>query len=231
MTNNDAIQTATVIARIIHELESDDCTSVLVIGDRGIGKTCVCETVLASLNRHIVRWKPYEEFKVGRVNLATSQRGTIVFADDADVMVRLSKGCSTSLIQALTTCKQLPGVRVLLTSCDDRGRVWKPVADIVGKIIQIPSPLRVKVETPVRSHKAKSSRSGWASVLAHSKNVVASKQMRNWCALRDVDDDGIINVGSASDVKPIVETTADGAHVQDCEDGCDVRKIASLIVR
>lgn len=216
---------------------SRDCgeSTILVVGARRSGKTTVCETVMRRMDRHVVRWTPYEEFVAGQVSAVYSGRDTIVFVDDADVLVRLSKGSSVSLMDAMEVCKRRPQVRIVMTALDTKGRVWRSVAGRVGAVQVIPSARSLQIDQPLPAHIAAACvrhkhavhkdtihtrmHAAWESALKTAERSVAARLMRNWCDARDADAlDDFGDVGS------------DGSTDTDSEtDGCVIRKIAHML--
>lgn len=175
---------------------SDGPPTILVVGGRMSGKTSVCETVMKRLNRHVIRWTPYEQFVVGDVSTAFSHLDTIVFIDDADVLVRLTKGSSVGLIDAIEACKLRPHLRVVMTALDAKGRVWKPVANSADLVHRIPDGCvtdQVNCQSVLfRARAVKSSdKDSWGLLLQTTERAVSAKLMNNWCDRRETDEDGV----------------------------------------
>ncbi|MEW5315086.1 MAG: hypothetical protein WDW38_006538 [Sanguina aurantia] len=212
-------------------------STILVVGGRMSGKTAVCETVLKRMGRHVVRWTPYEEFLVGRVAKAYSECDTLVFVDDADVLVRLTKGSSVSLMDALRQCHKTPRIRIVLTALDTRGRVWRAVAACVDLVLTIPD--APDASASANPHRVRVERHGWQSLLVRSGHAVASCVMKNWCEARASEEDGDGEVDGGRDRgrvdtahKPTeAEHGASTAEVAPEGEGCLVWKIAELLVR
>lgn len=219
-----------------NELESEltrtgGATTILIVGERMSGKTTVCERVMRVMGRHVVRWTPYEEFVVGRVSKAVSDLDTLVFVDDADVLVRLAKGSSVSLIEALHHCHQTPGIRIILTSLDTKGRVWRAVAGCVDKILTIPPREHVVV-----ARKNRIERVGWESAQRSCELALASRVMKNWCESREVEEEGDSEIGLTGKARGIngmrlSDTDKEVSEGTTESDGCVVWKVAELLVR
>lgn len=211
---------------------TDGVTTILVVGERCSGKTTVCETVLKRMNRHIVRWTPYQEFIAGHVSHAYSGLDTIVFVDDADVLVRLTKGSSVGLMDAMESCKLRPHIRIVMTALDTKGRVWRSVASKAGLIQFLPAVHTAHMDASGSAKgrgrgrgKSRGRQSNehdvWQSLLRQTERAVTSKMMRNWCDARDVDE-------AVGDAEEEVEEK-DWEHDAD-NDGCVVRKIAHILL-
>lgn len=223
MRPNDAIA-AQLEAHLRRE---DGPSTILVIGERMSGKTTICEGVLRKMGRHIVRWTPYEAFTVGRVEKAFSDSDTVVFVDDADVLVRLTKGSSVGLIEALQHCKLTPRIRIILTALDTKGRVWRAVAGCADVVVTIPPR-----EVCIAVRKARPVFHDWGSVLRASERAIASRMMKNWCAAREADEEEGQEAGKGGTQRathlesdPITSVEAGDS------DGCVVWKVAELLVR
>lgn len=212
-------------------LRPDGPSTILIVGNRMSGKTTLCEQVLRSLGQHVVRWTPYEEFVVGRVSKAFSDLDTIVFVDDADVLVRLTKGSSVGLIEALQHSRTTPRIRIVLTALDTKGRVWRAVAACVDLIVTIP-----EIQHHVKTRKARPEKVSWGSVVRASGHAVASRVMRNWCEAREADEDldaGVEASRVRGDLGPINHdrvSYAIDANIEGDADGCVVRKIAEILL-
>lgn len=210
-------------------------TTILVVGERLSGKTTVCETVMRRMGRHVVRWTPYQEFVAGQVSGAYTGLDTIVFVDDADVLVRLTKGSSVGLMDAMQACSHQPGMRILMTALDTKGRVWRSVASKAGVVQLIPSGVvrdRVRQQTRAHGHAhahgriVQSEDDAWRTVLMTTEHAEASKRMRNWCDARDADAD--LDAGADVSEDPDVGCGKDW-NSEDEADGCIVRKIARIL--
>lgn len=234
---------------------ADGHTTILLVGGRRSGKTTVCETVFSRMERHIVRWTPYDEFVVGHVAAAYSGLQTIVFVDDADVLVRLAKGSSVGLVDAMEACKSRAGVRIVLTALDTKGRVWRSVASRAGvvQVIQssssssrgvavveqqqqqgVPRARGVRRERESEDH-------AWDSVLRVTERAVVARTMRNWCDAKDADEEeedtqhgkdeidgyggGDLERDGRSRGEPSSSLGEDAA-----DGGCVVRKIAQILL-
>lgn len=166
---------------------TDGAHAILVVGERRSGKTTVCETVLKCMGRHIIRWSPYEEFLAGNVSSAYSSRDTIIFVDDADVLVRLTKGSSVGLVDAINACKERPKIRIVMTALDTKGRVWKSVASQAGTIQTLCASTNMK--RGVREKRQARDSDGWDSVIRSCDRAVSSKMMTNWCDAQGPQED------------------------------------------
>lgn len=198
-------------------------STVLVVGARRCGKTTVCETVMRRMDRHIVRWTPYEEFLVGHVSSVYSGRDTIVFVDDADILVRLAKGSSVSLMEAMELSKHRPRLKIVMTALDIKGRVWRSVAGRVGVLQVLPSLLNeppVSPSTRPRHGFRRDEHDAWVSALRNVEYAVAAKSMKNWCDARDAD--AMRECGETNISDDATDTDSD-------TDGCVVRKIAHIL--
>lgn len=227
----------------------DGVTTILVVGGRCSGKTTVCETVIRRMNRHLVRWTPYEEFVAGHVSQTYSGLDTIVFVDDADVLVRLTKGSSVSLMDAMEAYKHRPQIRIVMTALNTKGRVWRSVASRVGIILEI-SPHITHSHGTVQgtSHvsergkggrgrgrgrgQATGERDAWVSVLLATNRAVDARLMRNWCDARDMDENDGGKTGELEEDSAFRQNQdAHGEEDMDTEsESCVIRKIAHILL-
>lgn len=208
------------------ELRADEGgQTILVTGDRGSGKTTVCETVIKRLNRHVVRWIPYGEFVVGKVSAASSNPATIVFVDDADVLVGLTKGSSVGLMDAIVGCRAQPHVRIVMTALDTKGRVWKSVASLADRV-QTLKPSRPHRADSTSKRRAPRTRVGetdaWRALMRAADRAVVARTMINWSDERMAADEGRLDASPERG-----EEDPDQDHDQDT-DGCIIRTIAKM---
>lgn len=200
--------------------------TILVVGNRRSGKTTVCETVIRRMNRHVVRWTPYEEFIVGDVSAAYSDLDTIIFVDDADVLVKLTKGCSVELMNAIRACALRPRLRIVMTALDTKGRVWRTVAACADVVQRLTPVLGVEGEPEPRPKSRVSPAEAWTHVMRAVDLAVSAKHIMNWCDARDAD---AIEEGGAKTTA--VEGLESADVPEDPEhDGCVARRIAHMLL-
>lgn len=208
--------------------------TILLTGARMSGKTTVCETVLRRMNRHVVRWTPYAEFIVGDVSVAYSSLDTIIFVDDADVLVRLTKGSSVCLAHAINACKTRPHIRIVMTALDTRGRVWKSVSSLAGVVQSLPSPTCTDLHPAKICVKpmngAVSEQAAWDVILRPADRAVAARLMINWSDARDGSEDSTGPVAHArkTDISQDFDKTDQISGSE--SDGGVVRTIAHLLL-
>lgn len=222
--------------RLEAELQREDGSAmILVVGDRRCGKTTVCETVLRRLGRHVVLWTPYGDFVAGDVAAAYTGLQTVVFVDDADVLVRLTKGSSVTLMQAVESCRLRPGVRIIMTALDTKGRVWRSVASRAGAVHVIPNAVGPESHShPEQSVRRQSTSrqqgSAWETVLETSARAVSSRMMHEWCNVMDAEEAfSYTGVGTDADTGTGTDDKGMGTDTDTDTDGCVVRKVAQIL--
>lgn len=227
--------------QLTHELlRPDGPSTILVVGGRGCGKTHTCESAFRVLggDHRIIRWTPDDEYRSGTVARYFSEANTIVFVDDADVLVRVVKGSSIFLQEAMRSCENSGrSVRIVMTALSTKGRVWRAVAGTANVTIILPD--RVNGSLPshmdVQEMPVKTVGRGWMSLMTQAERAVASREMKNWCMARlagqeSEGGEGCMSHTERDDCRDIQDGLgeADVADVVDAEGGV-VWAISDLI--
>jgi hypothetical protein len=112
---------AEVDAQLLAAIRRPSCSSVLLSGSSGVGKSHACAAAFEAAGMEVVCWDPVATGMRVPAMVGTTATRVVLYVDDVDVAIRGGpKGASSAMLAAVAAVKQVgPMSKLLVMTCGE----------------------------------------------------------------------------------------------------------------